>query len=374
MNSLGGFKALITVCGLAFVLAGCQNVLDTVDNKAEYPLPKKLVNKMKAHDQRVRAPIMMRIFKQEGMLEVWKAKGNGRYALVKEYEICKWSGELGPKFKEGDRQAPEGYYHVRPHQMNPKSSYYLSFNMGFPNQFDRAHDRTGSNLMVHGACSSAGCYSMTDEHVLEIYAFAREAFRGGQRSFQVQAYPFRMTAENMATHRNSEHYEFWEMLKVGYDHFELTKRPPKVDVCDGEYVFNRIAEEGETFEPREECPPSTTPESLELAYAAHQEQYEVDYAEALSEVLKKERKASRQPFTIPLLATTPILQSTPAEPAAIQSSPVVPAVPAVAPTQPIEPVATNAEPADEPAVDAASAPSESTPSASKKTWWKVWKR
>ena len=81
----------------------------------------------------------------------------------------------GPNFKEGDRQAPEGFYNIRPHQMNPKSSYYLSFNMSFPNKFDRTRGRTGSNLMVHGACSSAGCYSMTDEQVLEIYAFAREA-------------------------------------------------------------------------------------------------------------------------------------------------------------------------------------------------------
>jgi murein L,D-transpeptidase YafK len=78
--------------------------------------------------------------------------------------------------------------------MNPNSSYYLSFNMGFPNSYDRSHNRTGSNLMVHGACSSAGCYSMTDEQVLEIYGFARDAFKGGQEYFMVEALPFRMTA------------------------------------------------------------------------------------------------------------------------------------------------------------------------------------
>ena len=138
-----GWKAAITVSGLAATLAGCQGVLESVDNKAEYELPKKLVNKMKARDQGVRSPIMMRIFKQEGVLEVWKAKeGTGKYAMVKEYAICKWSGQLGPKFKEGDRQAPEGYYHIRPYQMNPNSSYYLSFNMGYPNSYDRAHGRT----------------------------------------------------------------------------------------------------------------------------------------------------------------------------------------------------------------------------------------
>jgi murein L,D-transpeptidase YafK len=221
-------------------LSGCQDALDSVANKVEHPLPAKLVNKMKANDMSTRSPIMMRIFKEEGVLEVWKQKGNGRYDIIASYEICKWSGKLGPKFKEGDRQAPEGYYRIYPYQMNPNSSYYLSFNMGFPNSYDRSHNRTGSNLMVHGACSSAGCYSMTDEQVLEIYGFARDAFKGGQEYFIVEALPFRMTAENMARHRDNEHFEFWKMLKTGYDHFELTRRPPKVDVCERRYVFNQM--------------------------------------------------------------------------------------------------------------------------------------
>ena len=98
------------------------------------------------------------------------------------------------------------------------------------------------NLMVHGACSSSGCYSMTDEQIEEIYAFGRDAFRGGQTEFQIQAFPFRMTAANMARYRNDPNYEFWKMLKEGYDHFEITKVPPKVDVCEKRYVFNRIPE------------------------------------------------------------------------------------------------------------------------------------
>ena len=166
-------------------LTGCQDALDSVSNKVEHPLPVKLVNKMKAHDMSTRSPIMMRIFKEEGVLEVWKQKGNGRFDIIASYEICKWSGKLGPKIKEGDRQAPEGYYRIYPAQMNPNSSYYLSFNMGYPNSYDRSYGRTGSNLMVHGACSSAGCYSMTDEQVLQIYAFARDAFKGGQEFFKI---------------------------------------------------------------------------------------------------------------------------------------------------------------------------------------------
>src|SRR5262245_19202494 len=125
--------------------------------------------------------------------------------------------------------------------MNPKSQYYLAFNIGYPNAFDRAHGRTGAELMVHGDCSSRGCYSMTDEQILEIYSLGRESFFGGQRSFQVQAYPFRMTAINFAKHRNNPNIPFWRMLKVGNDHFEITRQQPKVDVCEKRYVFNAFS-------------------------------------------------------------------------------------------------------------------------------------
>ena len=364
-----GLKSFVAIGAAAFLLAGCQGVLESVNNKAEYPLPKDLVNKMKAHDQRVRAPIMMRIYKQEDMLEVWKAKGNGRYALVKEYEICKWSGILGPKFKEGDRQAPEGFYNIRPHQMNPKSSYYLSFNMGYPNTFDRAHGRTGSNLMVHGACSSAGCYSMTDEQVLEIYAFAREAFRGGQPAFQVQAYPFRLTAENMAANRNNKHYEFWQMLKIGYDHFEITKRPPKVNVCGGEYVYNRILEDGDKFVATEECPPTTMPRSLELAYASYTKKYEKDYAEALTDVLKYEKEKSRNEATKAALVATAPKQAGQSAPA-LHSSRVLTAPVVAAPAAPAAPFVNT----DKVLTASVPAPAPQAEPKSKKSWWKVWKR
>jgi hypothetical protein len=180
---------------------------------------RELVDK-KGMDQK--APILVRVFKEESTLEVWKKeKATGRYAHLKDYPICAWSGVLGPKLKEGDKQAPEGFYTIRPAQMNPKSSYHLSFNIGYPNDFDRAHGRTGTHLMVHGACSSAGCYSMTDEQIQEIYTLGRLAFEGGQREFQVQAFPFRMTAANMAKHRDNPNMPFWRNLKEGYAHFEV---------------------------------------------------------------------------------------------------------------------------------------------------------
>jgi len=206
------------------------------------------------------APIYIRVFKEESEFEIWKRRTDGTYGLLKTYAICAWSGELGPKIAEGDRQAPEGFYSVGPAQLNPNSNYHLSFNIGYPNTFDRSLGRTGSNLMVHGACSSAGCYSMTDESVEEIYAVVREAFAGGQRQFQIHAFPFRMTPQNMARHSTNRHFAFWQMLKEGYDHFEVTRVVPEVEVCDFRYVFD--AASGERFEPTRPCPAYTIPDRI----------------------------------------------------------------------------------------------------------------
>ncbi|PDQ20578.1 hypothetical protein CN311_13625 [Mesorhizobium sanjuanii] len=244
---------------------------------ANKPLPDKILADMRAKGMARTSPVLARIFKEEGKLEIWKAKTNGRYDMVASYDICKWSGKLGPKYTEGDRQAPEGFYTVRPAQMNPRSSYHLSFNIGYPNAYDRANGRTGSNLMVHGACSSSGCYSMTDAQIEQIYAFGRDAFQGGQTEFQIQAFPFRMTAANMARYRKDPNYDFWKMLKVGYDNFEITKVPPKVDVCEKRYVFNQVAADGATFNPTGACPATTQPDSLKTAYNAYQSTYEAAF-------------------------------------------------------------------------------------------------
>jgi hypothetical protein len=160
--------------------------------------------------------------------------------------------------------------------MNPNSSYYLAFNLGFPNAYDRANDRSGAFLMVHGDCSSAGCYAMTDEQISEIYALGRESFMGGQKSFQVQAYPFRMTPLNMAKHRNSPHMAFWRMIKEGYDHFEVTRQEPKIDVCEKRYVFD--AESKRPFDPRGRCPVYQVPEEIASAVRQKQDQDERQFA------------------------------------------------------------------------------------------------
>ncbi len=184
------------------------------------------------------APMFVRIFKEESELEIWKARSDGRYYHYKTYPICNWSGELGPKQQQGDKQAPEGFYSVAKHQMNPNSSFHVSFNLGYPNDYDKAHGRTGNFLMVHGKCRSAGCYAMTDALMEEIYALARETFRSGHESFSVHAYPFRMTDENMERHKKSKWARFWKTLKQGYDHFETYRVPPNVAVCQRRYIVN----------------------------------------------------------------------------------------------------------------------------------------
>ena len=185
---------------------------------------------------RVGAPIFIRIFKESRELEVWIEKAE-RFRLFRTYPICDYSGELGPKLAEGDNQSPEGFYFVRPRQLNPLSQFHLSFNLGFPNSYDKAHGRTGSYLMVHGNCVSIGCYAMTNDKIEEIFALADAAFRNGQTFFRVHVFPFRMTSEKMTTAQGSPWYGYWHNLKEGFDYFERTHRPPDTVVRNKRYVF-----------------------------------------------------------------------------------------------------------------------------------------
>ncbi|KRB62634.1 hypothetical protein ASE04_00160 [Rhizobium sp. Root708] len=276
---------------MALALAGCNDALESttqvdlskVKNKVEEPLPSRILSEMSAKNMDRNSPIMIRIFKEEGALEIWKAKTDNRFDKIADYKICAWSGRLGPKVKQGDRQAPEGFYNLSRANLNPNSKYYLAINTGFPNRYDAVNGRNGTDLMIHGACSSSGCYSMTDEQVLQIYAFARDAFKGGQTSVQLQAFPFRMTAENMVKHRLNQNIEFWNMLKVGYDNFEVTKRPPDVNVCEKKYVFNQQTADGGGFNPAGKCPAMSTPPALTAALASYGKTYDLAYTRALKE-------------------------------------------------------------------------------------------
>ena len=196
----------------------------------------RLDQRLAAKGMKLGVPIFVRIFKLESELELWVAKG-GRYELFATYPICLWSGRLGPKLREGDRQAPEGFYTVDKDALNPDSHWHRSFNLGFPNAFDHAHGRTGSFLMVHGGCTSIGCYAMTDAVVDEIWRLVTSALEGGQERFAVHVFPFRMTERNLAVRRGDRWAGFWAELKKGNDLFESTRVPPVVSACKGRYVF-----------------------------------------------------------------------------------------------------------------------------------------
>jgi murein L,D-transpeptidase YafK len=252
--SFSRFIGIIVLLFAAAALAGCSDIVPRNSSvKAVQPLKQAAQNRLAEMGASPGSAMMIRIFKQSSEFEVWKQTKAGPFKLYKTYAICAWSGTLGPKVKEGDRQAPEGFYNITPAQLNPNSNYYLSFNTGFPNKFDRAWGRTGANLMVHGDCSSAGCYSMTDESVAEIYALARESFNAGNSVIQMQIFPFRMTPQNLSLVADNSNMPFWMDIKEGYDRFELSKTPPSWDVCEKKYVFDLNAG-GTPLDATAKCP------------------------------------------------------------------------------------------------------------------------
>ena len=282
----------------AIALAGCDPDSIAPTGRSQAPISEKTLADIEAKNMDKDSPILVRIFKEEAEMEIWKKNRDGEFALLKTYPICRWSGDLGPKVKEGDRQAPEGFYTITPGQMNPNSNYYLAFNTGYPNAYDRAWDRTGSELMVHGDCSSRGCYAMTDEQMQEIYALARESFFGGQKSFQLEAFPFRMTAMNMAKHRNNPNFAFWKMIKEGYDHFEATHQEPKVAVCEKHYVFDAAAPENASqplaFNARGNCPAYQLDPTIANAVLDHRRQEQYQMAEYIARGRRRGAAAHRR--------------------------------------------------------------------------------
>ncbi len=342
------------LAGLAlFGLAACSDYSGSLP-KHMRPLDSSTRALVERKGMDLRSPILIRIFKEEAKLEVWKQqKASSRYAFVKEYDICAWSGVLGPKKKEGDRQAPEGFYTIRPAQMNPDSNYYLAFNMGYPNDFDKSLGRTGSELMVHGACSSRGCYSMTDENIQEIYTLGRLAFQGGQREFQVHAFPFRMTPQNLARHRSDPNMPFWLMLKEGYDHFEVLGQPPKVDVCENRYIFNSVPDDGRSFSASGACPPMSMPDRVRVAVAEKQARDNVRTLELAERLDRREKTRGANAISLALAEPTSAQR---AAPMSIATA-----------TLPLEPAATasvtTAAPPPQPATSVAASPEPSAPAA-----------
>jgi len=286
MNSIirRGTAVSLAVAACAWI-AGCDDsYLDQSSARSQQPISGAVLAKMEALDTTPSSPTVIRTYKKEAELEIWKMKSNGEYALLKTYPMCRWSGQLGPKKREGDMQVPEGFYSIAPGQMNPNSHYYLAFNVGYPNAYDRAYKRTGGNVMVHGVCSSAGCFSMTDDQVADIYAIARDSFAGGQREIQLQSYPFHMTAENMAKFRLDPNIDFWKNLKDGSDHFEVTKNEPSVLVCGKHYVFDATTKD--QVSGSEPCPALKRDQSVEALVAEKEEKDETKVAELVATGVK----------------------------------------------------------------------------------------
>lgn len=292
MTSLRKILAAVLVFGALATLSACTGFVGA--GKENAPLAQAAISRLASMGSSPGAPMMVRIFKQSSELEVWKQASDGTFKLFSTYEICAWSGDLGPKIKEGDRQSPEGFYNITPGLMNPKSNYFLAFNTGFPNKFDRAYGRTGSNLMVHGDCSSRGCYAMTDEGIKEIYALARETFKGGNHSFQLQIFPFRMTPANMAKQASSPHMAFWKNIKEGYDRFELTKRPPLWDVCSRKYVFDVTGAGGAPLDAVGACPANTGDAGLLTALAAKAAADDAAMATEVTNETNRQAKAAEE--------------------------------------------------------------------------------
>jgi murein L,D-transpeptidase YafK len=214
---------------------------DIIKPKPPIPLAQRLAaNRLKSGQ-----PVFIRIMKESSELELWMARREAaghEWVLLHTYPICRWSGELGPKIKEGDGQSPEGFYVVSRRSLNPNSNYHLSFNLNFPNSYDKAHERTGSFLMVHGDCLSVGCYAMTDQGIEEIYGLVDAALKSGQHGIPTHVFPFRMTQQNMARHAGAGWDSFWSNLKEGWDLFERTREPPIAHACGKRYRFGDAGE------------------------------------------------------------------------------------------------------------------------------------
>lgn len=222
----------ILLMGLTSVFAASNEII----NKDKKPLPQYLAARMASLGLEAKSPIYIRVFKQENLLEIWKESAEGYYRPIAFYDICKQSGQLGQKRREGDRQVPEGFYTLSKEQLHPKSNYHLAFNIGYPNLRDRNNNYTGSLIMVHGNCLSVGCLAMGDDKIEEIYAFVREAFDGGAKTIPIHIFPFKMKDDKMAEFANHTEMPFWQQLKPAYDLFQSNYLPARIVTCGKDYI------------------------------------------------------------------------------------------------------------------------------------------
>lgn len=209
------------------------------EGRLKPPLPgtpdtSRPLDRLKAADVELGAPVFLRVFKAESEFELW-IRRKSRYVLFATYPVCYWSGALGPKLREGDRQTPEGFYVITEKHLHRGGRWRRSLNIGYPNPFDRVQGRTGSLILIHGGCDSIGCFAMTNAVSAELHDIVAASLRGGNDHVPIHVFPFRMTPENLAAHAESPWAPFWADLKAGYDSFERTRAPPRVSICGKRY-------------------------------------------------------------------------------------------------------------------------------------------
>lgn len=232
---------LSLLMGFAFPLPSSSSSLPVqTSGKAQHIFKKiksALSQRLNAKGMSLGNQAFIRILKIPGTLELWIKKGE-KFKLFFSYPICTYSGYPGPKMREGDWQSPEGFYQVQRNQLNPTSNYHLAFDIGYPNLYDINNNRDGSNIMIHGGCSSTGCFAMSNKWMEEIYFTVQQALLNGQKKVPVHIYPFALTKPNLERFSHSPWINFWKSIAPMYNYFETRKQIPTISVVNNKYSLN----------------------------------------------------------------------------------------------------------------------------------------
>jgi len=196
-----------------------------------------LARQFEARDLKLGSPIFIRVYKQTSEMELWVQQGP-RFVLYKTYGICRWSGGLGPKFYEGDRQSPEGLYRITAADLIVNQRWDRAMEINYPNTFDVLNGRSGSHILIHGKCGSIGCFAIQDKNVEDVYGAVRAALRNGQAYIPVLSLPFRFGKLTPSKEQTLQLNEFWTDLRRADLLFERDRLPPVAYICDGRYYFS----------------------------------------------------------------------------------------------------------------------------------------
>ena len=205
---------------------------------------------------------------------------NEPFKLFKTYKVCALAGTLGPKRLEGDYQVPEGFYYIN--EFNPRSQYYLSLGLNYPNISDRLLSdslRPGGDIYIHGSCVTVGCIPITDQQIDELYIIAAHAKNSGQDYIPVHIFPIRFNVprsvkylENM-TKDDPSLKRFAARMEDAFDYFERYKQLPVVLINNkGEYIISGAPGKKTATEPKPKKDPVAhrTRNIPTLADAVHQ--------------------------------------------------------------------------------------------------------